>query len=137
LQNNPQTSANQPFGNNSQANTDYQSLVGALQTGNLSNAQKAFSSLQTDLQAAQTSTKTGGGHHHHHGSGGVSPSTLINSLTTNSTTISASSTTASSPTTSTNSLGANSPAALIDSSATSSVPDSDGDHDGSGLNVTA
>jgi hypothetical protein len=45
-----QTSANQPFGNNSQANTDYQSLVGALQIGNLSTAQKAFSRLETDLE---------------------------------------------------------------------------------------
>jgi hypothetical protein len=45
-----QTTASQPFGDNSQANTDYQNLVGALQTGNLSTAQKAFSRLETDLQ---------------------------------------------------------------------------------------
>jgi hypothetical protein len=51
LQGNPQTSANQPFGKNSQANTDYQSLTSALQSGDLSGAQKALSSLQTDLSA--------------------------------------------------------------------------------------
>jgi hypothetical protein len=50
VQNHYQTSASQPFGNNNQANTDYQNLVGALQTGNLSSAQHAFARLETDLQ---------------------------------------------------------------------------------------
>lgn len=62
LQGNSQTSANQPFGNNTQANTDYKSLTSALQSGDLSTAQKAFSSLQSDLKAAHK------GHHHHHSS---------------------------------------------------------------------
>jgi len=41
------------------------SLSQALQSGNLSDAQTAFSQLQTDVQAQK-----GGGHHHHHGGGG-------------------------------------------------------------------
>ena len=41
------------------------SLSQALQSGNLSDAQSAFSQLQNDLQA-----RGAGGHHHHHGGGG-------------------------------------------------------------------
>lgn len=55
----------QPFGKNSSANTDFQNLTSALQSGNLSGAQKAFASLQTDLKSAQSAHK--GHHHHHHG----------------------------------------------------------------------
>jgi len=78
LQGNPQGSAqgssqkasSQPFGKDSQANTDYQNLTSALQSGNLSTAQKAYASLQNDLKAAATAataTKSAHrGHHHHH-----------------------------------------------------------------------
>jgi hypothetical protein len=125
LQNNPQTSPNQPFGTNGLANTDYQSLVGALQTGNISNAQKAFANLQTDLKAAQTSTATTHKGHHHHGSGGVSAASLINSLATNSTATSASITGASSLTISAN------------GTVTDSAPVSGSANNASGLNVTA
>lgn len=65
LQSNSQTSANQPFGKNTQANTNYQSLTTALQSGDLSAAQKAFASIQTDLKASHKG-------HHHHGSGATS-----------------------------------------------------------------
>ncbi|HTI98832.1 MAG TPA: hypothetical protein VL527_08000, partial [Dongiaceae bacterium] len=46
------TSASQPFGKNSQANSDFQTLTSALQSGDLSGAQQAFTSLQSDLKAA-------------------------------------------------------------------------------------
>jgi hypothetical protein len=45
-----QSPSKQPFGNNSQANTDYQGLTSALQSGDLSGAQKAFTNLQNDLE---------------------------------------------------------------------------------------
>jgi hypothetical protein len=69
LSGNSQTPANQPFGNNSRANTDYQNLVSALKTGDLTTARQAFGSLKTDLKGTQK------GHHNHHASGGVTPST--------------------------------------------------------------
>jgi len=56
-------STNQPFGDNSQANTDYLRLTSDVQTGNLSDAQKAFASLQNDLQGAGLA-KTHKAHHH-------------------------------------------------------------------------
>jgi DNA-binding FadR family transcriptional regulator len=52
LQANSQTSANQPFGGNRQANSAYQSLVTSVQSGNLSAAQQALSSLKTDLRTS-------------------------------------------------------------------------------------
>jgi len=76
LQGSNQTSTDQPFGSNNQANTDYQTLVSSLQSGDLSSAQKAFASLQTDLQA----THKGHRHHHHRSSG----TTSTNSATTSS-----------------------------------------------------
>src|ERR1700722_19263518 len=63
LQGNSQTASSQPFGSNTQANTDYKSLVSTLQNGDLSGAQKAFTSLQTDLQGGGVG-KTRGHHHH-------------------------------------------------------------------------
>lgn len=72
------SSSSQPFGSNSQANSDYQTLVSSLQSGNLSNAQKAFSSLQTDLK---TSHK--GGHHHHESSSTSSSTASTSNSTTN------------------------------------------------------
>jgi DNA-binding FadR family transcriptional regulator len=86
LQGNSQSSTssttNQPFGKNSQANTDYQSLVTALQSGDTAGAQKAFTSLQSDLKTGHK------GHHHHHGSSTttdtVSPSTSSTDATTDS-----------------------------------------------------
>ena len=65
LPGNSQSSTNQPFGNNTQANTDYQNLVSSLKSGNLPDAQKAYANLQNDLQGTGKSHR----HHHHHGSG--------------------------------------------------------------------
>jgi ribosomal protein S20 len=62
------TSTSQPFGKNSQANTDYQSLTSSLKSGDLASAQKAFTSLQKDLKPAQTTQAAHKGHHHHHSS---------------------------------------------------------------------
>jgi len=77
--------ASQPFGKNSQANTDYQSLTSSLQSGNLGSAQKAFSSLQKDLQPAQSTHAAHKGHHHHHSS---SATTEAAAATTASSTVS-------------------------------------------------
>jgi len=129
LQNNPQTSASQPFGANTKANTDFQNLASALKSGDLSTAQKAFSSLQADLKSAQPAMKSHGGHHHH-GSGGGSAGALINSLTSDSTTASTSSTTSTASTSSTNSASAS-------STNDSANNNSSGTNDGSLLNVTA
>jgi len=65
-QSNSQTSSSQPFGKNTQANTDYQSLTSALQSGNVSDAQKAYASLQDDLKSASSAHSAHKGHHHHH-----------------------------------------------------------------------
>jgi hypothetical protein len=56
LQGNSPTSSSQPFGNNSQANSAYQSLVSSVQSGNLSDAQQALSSLKTDLKPTKAAT---------------------------------------------------------------------------------
>ena len=86
------TSASQPFGKNSQANTDYQSLTSSLQSGNLAGAQKAFTSLQKDLKPAQTAQAAHKGHHHHHSSSATDATTAATtasstaSSTTNSST---------------------------------------------------
>jgi hypothetical protein len=61
-----QSSSNQPFGKNSAANKDYQTLVSALQSGDTSGAQKAFASLQADLKGTQGVQGVKGHHHHHH-----------------------------------------------------------------------
>jgi ribosomal protein S20 len=69
LQGNSSAASAQPFGKNSQANTDYQSLTSSLQSGNLASAQKAFTSLKNDLQstsAGGTTQSAHKGHHHHH-----------------------------------------------------------------------
>ena len=82
------TSASQPFGKNSQANTDYQSLTSSLQSGNLASAQKAFTSLQKDLKPAQSTQATHKGHHHHHSSSATAATTAsstVNSTTNSST----------------------------------------------------
>jgi hypothetical protein len=110
LPGNSQASANSPFGNNSQANTDYQSLVGALQSGNLPSAQQAFTSLQSDLNAAQSSTRPTRRGHHHHGSGGWSAESSQNGSGTGSTPTSTAGTSSSWPTSSTNGTGTSSPA---------------------------
>lgn len=59
LQSVSQSSSSQPFGPNTQANTDYATLLSSLQSGNLSVAQTAFSSLTTDLLAS-AATQTPG-----------------------------------------------------------------------------
>ena len=66
FQANSPTAATQPFGKNSQANTDFQNLTSALQSGNLSSAQQAYASLQNDLKSAEPTTSTHKSHHHHH-----------------------------------------------------------------------
>jgi hypothetical protein len=53
LQANSPTSTSQPFGNNSQANFAYKSLVSSVQSGNLSEAQQALSNLKTDLKPSK------------------------------------------------------------------------------------
>jgi hypothetical protein len=82
-------SSSQPFGKNTQANTDFQNLTSALQSGDLSGAQQAFASLQNDLKTAK-----GHHHHHHHGSSGASSGT--SATASSSTPASSSSTSASS-----------------------------------------
>jgi hypothetical protein len=44
------SSIHPPFGDNSQANADYQRMVNDLQSGDLSGAQKALASLKNDIQ---------------------------------------------------------------------------------------
>jgi outer membrane protein assembly factor BamD (BamD/ComL family) len=93
------TNSNDPIAN------DLNALGQALSSGNLTQAQSAFSTLQTDIQAAQQSgagtsqsqksTRVQKGeerHHHHHGGGGGSSSqssssttSAANSYTSNST----------------------------------------------------
>ena len=58
---NAQTSAALPFGSNAQANTDYQNLASALQSGDLAGARKDFLSLQNDLKPVPTAL------HHQYG----------------------------------------------------------------------
>lgn len=112
------TAASQPFGKNSQANSDFQTLTSALQSGDMTGAQQAFTSLQSDLKAAHK------GHHHHHDQDGGSTSAP------------SASSSASGTSSLTSAFG--SIAALTSSSALANqTTDSDGDHDGSGLNVTA
>jgi hypothetical protein len=85
-QSNPQTATNQPFGKNSQANTDYQNLTSALQSGNLANAQKAYASLQNDLQSAQSTKSAHKGHHHHRSSSATSSTSSSTTPTSGSAT---------------------------------------------------
>lgn len=59
------TQQSQPFGSNSQANSDFQSLSSALQSGDISSAQQAFANLKQDLQSSGSVR----GHHHHHRTG--------------------------------------------------------------------
>jgi len=69
-----QTQSGQQTGANSQFSTDLGALQTALQSGDLSGAQKAFAALQSDMQQMR---QTQGGqqaqkthhHHHHHGGG--------------------------------------------------------------------
>lgn len=54
---------------------DFAALGQALSSGNLNEAQSAFTQLKTDIQSAQESGSSGGqtqvqGHHHHHHHGG-------------------------------------------------------------------
>jgi outer membrane protein assembly factor BamD (BamD/ComL family) len=55
------SSSNSPSSTQTSLNNDYKALAQALQSGNLSDAQTAFSSVQQDLQNIQQ----GQGHHHH------------------------------------------------------------------------
>ena len=81
-----QTSSSQPFGKNSQANTDYQNLTSALQSGDLSTAQKAYTSLQNDLKSAQSAKSAHKGHHHHHAASATAATTSSSTTQTASTT---------------------------------------------------
>lgn len=91
-----QSKTSQPFGQNSQANSDYKNLTDALQSGNLSTAQKAYASLQNDLANASSSASTKSthrGHHHHHRS-----STTDSTASSTAATTTPSATSATSPT---------------------------------------
>jgi hypothetical protein len=79
LQASSQSSPNQPFGKNGEANTDFQAMAGALKSGNLSSAQQAYTSLQSDLKGAQSAHQ--GHHHHHHGTGATVASTTTSANT--------------------------------------------------------
>jgi ribosomal protein S20 len=70
-----QTATSQPFGKNSQANTDYKNLTHALQFGDLSTAQQAYASLQNDLKSAQSTNSVHRGHHQYPHSSNATPST--------------------------------------------------------------
>jgi hypothetical protein len=59
------TQQSQPFGSNSQANSDFQSLSSALQSGDISSAQQAFANLKQDLQSSGSSGSVHRHHHHH------------------------------------------------------------------------
>lgn len=75
--------ASLPAGTTLQINQDLSTLGSDLQSGNLSGAQQAYTSLQQDLNAsAATSTSTGQVHHHHHQSS-AAPSSTSNSNTSN------------------------------------------------------
>ncbi|MCE0482884.1 MAG: hypothetical protein LV479_01445 [Methylacidiphilales bacterium] len=74
-QGNSSTSTSQPFGTNNKANADFQTLSNALQSGNLSTAQQAFSSLQADLKSGHK------GHHHHASSATSGPSSTESTST--------------------------------------------------------
>jgi hypothetical protein len=82
---NSQAATTQPFGKNSQANTDYQNLTSALKSGNLSTAQQAFSSLQNDLKSAQSTRSAQRGHHHHHSASATSSTSAATTSATSST----------------------------------------------------
>lgn len=86
-----QGSNSQPFGKNSQANSDYQNMVSALQSGNLSSAQQSYNSLKSDLNAAH------GHRHHHRSSGAASANTSTSGGTSNTAGASASAGTVSLP----------------------------------------
>jgi hypothetical protein len=72
------TSTSQPFGTNTQANTDYTNLVSDIQSGNLDDAKTSLANLQTDLKSHK------GGHHH--GGGAPPPPPTTTTTTTTSTT---------------------------------------------------
>jgi len=63
---NAQGSTSQPFGNNTAANSDYNTLVNAVNSGNTTDAQSALTKLKADL-------KSGHAHGHHHHGGGAPP----------------------------------------------------------------
>jgi len=82
---NSQAATSQPFGKNSQANTDYQNLTSALKSGNLTTAQQAFSSLQNDLKSAQSTKAAHRGHHHHRTASATSSTSTATTPATSST----------------------------------------------------
>jgi len=106
LQNQSAVSATSTTANTNPVQQDFQNLSTALQSGNMSDAQKAFATLQQDMTTSKTaaSGSAGAGHHHHHHSGssqsvGSSNSTdLLNALTTNSSNTASTSNTANSTT---------------------------------------
>ncbi len=66
-------------GTTSPVSSDLTTLANALNTGNLSTAQAAFTQLQKDQQA-----QSGGGHHHHHGGMGGAVQALVSQLSSSS-----------------------------------------------------
>jgi len=55
----------QPFGSNTKANSDFQALSSALQSGDISGAKQAFANLKKDVQSANGAKGAHRGHHHH------------------------------------------------------------------------
>jgi hypothetical protein len=67
---------------------DFAAIGQALQSGDISSAQKDFQQLQSDAASAQQTTKTSGhhhGHHHHVASSTSSTSSTSNATSTSST----------------------------------------------------
>jgi hypothetical protein len=58
----------------------FNQLASDLQSGNVSAAQKDFSTAQQDIQNTQGTLSPGGFHHHHHGGGGSGIETLLQEL---------------------------------------------------------
>jgi hypothetical protein len=88
LQSSSQTTDKQPFGKNTMANMDYQSLTNDLQSGDLAGAQKAFTSLQNDLSSPSTQSVQSaylGHHHHHHANATANSPTTLSSMNGSST----------------------------------------------------
>jgi hypothetical protein len=78
-----QANSSQPFGQNSQANKDFQTLQNSLASGDISGAQSAFTALKKDLKSAGG---VQGSHHHHHHHGSNAAATNSASSTSANTT---------------------------------------------------
>jgi hypothetical protein len=122
VSNNLQNTATQLFSGNSQASTAYQNLVNALNSGDSSGAQQAYSNLLATLKNSSSTQATSsahhGHHHHHHGEGSSTSSASASSTSSTGT----SQGTASS---------------FVGGTNSGSATDRDGDNDESSLNAMA